>query len=140
LARSRLRNVDSVNFPGSFVQFTLADNPGAFLSLGSTLSRPARVALSIGSGLVLAGLLAYLVRTRELRPAPFLGLALVCAGGASNLIDRFARHGLVTDFVIVRAGPLHTGVFNLADSAIILGILLLAAGTFRARSDLNLPN
>ena len=72
----------------------------------------------------LAFLLAYLVRAPRLRWLSFLGLALVWAGGVSNLIDRFIRHGRVTDFMVVRAGPLHTGVFNLADFAVMTGIVL----------------
>jgi signal peptidase II len=43
----------------------------------------------------------------------------------SNLVDRFVWHGLVTDFMVVRVGPLHTGVFNLADFAIVVGMLML---------------
>ena len=43
----------------------------------------------------------------------------------SNLVDRFVWHGLVTDFMVVRVGPLHTGVFNLADFAIVVGVLVL---------------
>jgi len=50
--------------------------------------------------------------------------ALVWAGGISNLVDRFSRHGLVTDLIVVRAGPLQTGIFNLADFAIVAGILI----------------
>jgi signal peptidase II len=45
----------------------------------------------------------------------------------SNLTDRFVRHGLVTDFMVVRVGPLHTGVFNLADFAVVVGMLILLA-------------
>jgi signal peptidase II len=45
------------------------------------------------------------------------------AGGASNLVDRLLS-GRVVDFAILRAGPLHTGVFNLADAAILGGAIL----------------
>jgi signal peptidase II len=51
-------------------------------------------------------------------------LALIWAGGVSNLADRLFRHGLVTDFIVVRIGPLHTGVFNLADFAIVAGMMM----------------
>ena len=83
------------------------------------------MAVGLGVGLLL--LLVYLVRTRNLCWQGFLGLALVCAGGVSNLGDRLFRHGLVTDFIVLRVGPLHTGIFNLADFAVVVGALLLVA-------------
>jgi signal peptidase II len=80
----------------------------------------------------LAFLLAYLVSTPRLQRVSLLGLALIWAGGISNLIDRFIHHGLVTDFMVVRAGPLHTGIFNLADLAILIGTLLILIAYLRA--------
>ena len=47
-------------------------------------------------------------------------------GGAGNLIDRLRFGGRVTDFIYLAAGPLHTGVFNIADMAITGGVLWLA--------------
>jgi signal peptidase II len=132
LARAALGQRGSNTPPGRFVEFTLAENPGAFLNLGASLSQAARSALTVCLSVGLAFLLVYLVRTRRLRLGSFLGLALIWAGGISNLIDRFVHHGLVTDFMVIRAGPLHTGVFNLADFVIVLGILMLTA--FGARN------
>jgi len=55
-------------------------------------------------------------------------MALFVAGGASNLIDR-VTYGMVIDFMNVGIGSLRTGIFNVADMAIMLGagILLLEA-------------
>jgi signal peptidase II len=50
-----------------------------------------------------------------------VGLALYFAGGASNLVDRVMR-GSVIDFLNVGVGPLRTGIFNVADMAILLGV------------------
>jgi signal peptidase II len=41
----------------------------------------------------------------------------------SNLIDRVARQGFVTDFILVHIGSLRTGIFNLADLAIVTGVV-----------------
>jgi|ERR1051325_6364817 signal peptidase II len=111
--------------PARFIEFNLAENPGAFLGLGDSLPFTIRSTLTVGVGFGLVLLLAYLVRAPKLRWPSFLGLALIWAGGMSNLVDRFARHGLVTDFMVVRVGPLHTGVFNLADLAIVIGTVML---------------
>lgn len=135
LARRGLGGAGSVTLPGAFVQLTLAENPGAFLSLGAALPQEARTALTMTLGAGLALLLVYLLRARRLGRVCFIGLTLVFAGGASNLMDRVFHHGLVTDFIVFRVGPLHTGIFNLADIAVTLGALMLAlslhAGTGR---------
>ena len=126
-ARTQLSQSNST-LPGGFVELTLAENPGAFLSLGASLPEAARGGLlTVGVSLGLSLLLAYLMHNSRLHWLAFLGLALVWAGGISNLIDRFVRHGLVTDFILLRAGPLHTGIFNVADLAIVFGLILLFA-------------
>jgi signal peptidase II len=61
-----------------------------------------------------------------------VGLSLFVAGGASNLADRVAR-GSVIDFLNVGLGPLRTGIFNVADMAVLLGLFILAIA--QARSD-----
>ena len=49
---------------------------------------------------------------------------MVVAGGISNLVDRIAM-GSVIDFLNVGVGPFRTGIFNVADVAIVTGIGLL---------------
>jgi signal peptidase II len=61
-----------------------------------------------------------------------IGAALVIAGGTSNWIDRVIA-GKVVDFIVVGIGPLRTGVFNVADVAIMVGVTALAIGEVRAR-------
>jgi signal peptidase II len=81
--------------------------------------------LTVGVVIGLLLLLAYLARSSQVTWVAFLSLALVWAGGTSNFIDRVTRKGLVTDFVFLRAGPLHTGIFNVADVMIMVGIAAL---------------
>ena len=53
-----------------------------------------------------------------------IGLALVVGGSIGNLIDRF-RFGYVTDFIDIRLwGDTHWPAFNLADLAIVMGVIL----------------
>jgi len=54
-----------------------------------------------------------------------MAAALVCSGGLGNLIDRIGRHGYVTDFLNVGIGPVRTGIFNVADFALMIGVVLL---------------
>ena len=49
---------------------------------------------------------------------------MIIGGGAGNLIDRIQYDGVVIDFLNVGVGPVRTGVFNVADVAVIAGVLL----------------
>jgi signal peptidase II len=123
IARTELGHLGVIALPGGFGELRLADNPGSFLSLGASLPDWLRLALFtfvVGAGLIV--LFAFLAGSSRLRWISFLGLALVWAGGTSNLIDRITQQGFVTDFVLLRVGPLHTGVFNVADFLILIGI------------------
>ena len=61
-----------------------------------------------------------------------VALALVVGGAVGNLIDRVSS-GAVTDFIDVYVGVHHWPSFNVADSAISIGILLMAIDSFRPR-------
>ena len=61
-----------------------------------------------------------------------VALALVVGGAVGNLIDRVAS-GAVTDFIDVYVGVHHWPSFNVADSAISIGIVLMALDSFRSR-------
>jgi signal peptidase II len=109
------------SFLADTVRLEYAENTGAFLSFGDTWSPAARTGVfTIGTGLILCGLVAAALRFRLSGPA-LVGLALYFAGGASNLVDRVVR-GSVIDFMNVGVGPLRTGIFNVADMAILLGV------------------
>jgi signal peptidase II len=59
-------------------------------------------------------------------------LALIVGGAVGNLLDRLAS-GAVTDFVDVYLGSHHWPSFNVADSAISIGIVMMALDSFRHR-------
>ena len=110
-------------FLGDTVQLSFAMNPGGFLSLGGSLPSPLRQYLFIGvNSLFLIGLSVFLSRKAHIGIAMFLAIALILSGGIGNLIDRVRNDGFVTDFIVLRLGPIRTGVFNLADVAVTLGV------------------
>ncbi len=134
IARNELGERGFITLPGGFGEFRLAENPGSFLSLGDSLPKPLRLILfTIAVGVGLFSLLAYLAFGRQLSWLSFVGLGLVWAAGTSNLIDRITRHGLVSDFIFIRVGPLHTGVFNVADVVIMIGIAAFGCDLWRRR-------
>ncbi len=112
---------------GDLIRIQYAENPGAFLSLGANLSHDSRFwLLSVTVGLFLLGCLGYLIWNRKLHPVATAGLTLIGGGGISNLIDRlFRAQGHVIDFMNMGIGSLRTGIFNVADMAILLGVALL---------------
>lgn len=135
LARTKLNPLDSILLLGGVGELRLAENPGAFLSLGAALSPKIRTGLfSVCTGLLLLGLLFQLLRRPQAHWGAFVGLALVLAGGMGNLIDRFTRQGFVTDFITLRWGPFRTGVFNVADMAVMLGLGLFLWAAWRKTS------
>jgi signal peptidase II len=59
------------------------------------------------------------------------GYALIVSGGASNWFDRARFDGLVVDFMNLGLGSLRTGIFNVADLAIVAGIGVLLVHGWR---------
>lgn len=126
IARQTLASSPPISLLGDSVHFEYVENSGAFLGLGSNLPDAARVLLFVifsGAGLVVA--LAYIFRVDGLELMPTIGLSLLAGGGVGNLADRIANNGAVTDFVRLGIGPLRTGIFNMADVAIVAAVLVL---------------
>ncbi len=130
LAISQLRDEPAQSFLGGVLRLVFAENVGAFLSLGGSFPRPVRFWLfTVVVGLVLLATLVYLLTSRRVGRLSVVALALVVGGGASNWFDRVVNDGRVVDFIILGIGPVRTGVFNVADVAIMVGVglMLLAA-------------
>ncbi len=115
------------SFLADTVRLEYTENIGGFLSVGADWPATVRTGiLTVGTGLMLLLVIAAALRL-SLSPGPMMGVAFIVAGGVSNWIDRVTR-GSVPDFINVGIGPIRTGIFNVADVAIILGatVLLLA--------------
>lgn len=133
-AASRLSDTQVLSFLADSVRLQLAYNEGAFLSLGSSLSSPWRVAIfRAGVGCLLLALLAYAVFFAPPRPWSVAAVSLVLGGGLSNLLDRLVYDGRVVDFISIGIGTLRTGVFNVADVAITAGVVMIFIGELRLR-------
>lgn len=127
VATATLAGLPGRSYLGDTFRLGYAENSGGFLSLGATLAPGVRIALfTCATGVILTALLAALIRSRW-TGWPAFGLALFIAGGLSNWIDRLS-HGSVVDFMNVGIGPVRTGVFNLADVAIMTGAALFVLG------------
>jgi signal peptidase II len=119
--------------PGDVVSFLAGSllvlptyNHGAFLSLGAGMSDATRNIIFIyGVLAILASLLVWLLRSSRLGRAEVIAIASILGGGLSNLLDRCVYDGRVFDFLYIGLGPIRTGIFNVADVGLMLGVVLL---------------
>ncbi len=132
VARQALEPGSHHDLLGGLVQFTLAENSGGFLSLGQALPLSLRLLVfTVATAFFIVAVFITLLRSLSAPTGLYhAGLALLAAGGLGNLVDRLLRGGLVTDFCILRIGSLHTGIFNLADVALLVGVALAIASHF----------
>ena len=74
--------------------------------------------------LLLTGfIVGFLWKEKEGHPLAKYGLALILSGAVGNLIDRII-HGTVVDFMDFMIGDFHWYIFNVADSAVTIGMIL----------------
>ena len=126
IAGHALAGAPGISVAGDMLRFELVSNSGAFLSLGATLPTGLREALLlVGVPVLLAIFCMLLLRGPTVRSREILALGLIVGGGLANWLDRLLHDGAVTDFVSLGLGPLRTGIFNLADVAIVAGLLIL---------------
>jgi signal peptidase II len=133
-ARTLLQATEVKSLLGDTIRLQLAANSGAFLGLGDGMSTGWRqVLLSAGVGCMLLAVFWYALVARALKPVWVLTLALMFGGGLSNLLDRLRYGGYVVDFINLGVGPLRTGIFNVADMAIMLAATLTLYAALRER-------
>ena len=128
LAAAELRGRPARAYLGGTLRLHYVENPGAFLGLGSSLPASLRWWLLTAGTAAAFAALVWTQRRVDFGATGRVGLSLVLAGGISNFWDR-ARDGAVVDFLNVGVGPVRTGIFNVADMAITLGVLLVLVAT-----------
>jgi signal peptidase II len=112
-----------------FFNFTLAYNSGAafsFLADAGGWQRWFFVALALA---ISAGLVVWLYRLQANVWGEAVAIALILGGALGNVIDRL-WHGHVIDFIDVYYQSWHWPAFNVADSAITVGAVLLVLQSF----------
>jgi signal peptidase II len=113
-----------VVLPG-FFDLTHVQNTGVAFGLFASQGDGTQTAVLTGLGLLaLAVVLFYMIRTDPRERMLLLALALILGGAVGNLADRIAS-GAVTDFLDFYVGSYHWHTFNVADSAITSGLVLM---------------
>jgi len=112
----------------AFLNLVLVYNKGAAFSMFADApgwQTPLLIAFALGA----AGIVSYLILRNPAKRLLCLGLALILGGALGNLIDR-VRFGHVVDFLDFHALGWHWPAFNVADSGITIGALLLILDGF----------
>ncbi len=126
IARTSLASAPPISLLHDSVRFEYTENPGAILGLGADL--PAAVRLWGFAGIVsiiLVLTFIFALKRNTINLPQLVGLSFVAAGGLGNLLDRLYNNGAVVDFANLGIGPLRTGIFNLADVAIVAGVCII---------------
>lgn len=108
---------------GPWVRFTLAFNRGA--AFGMHLGEWSRVAFGVIAMVILGVLVSLYRETPPQEPWRRLALALVAGGAVGNLIDRIRWSQGVVDFIDIGTMTWRFWTFNVADSAVTVGTILL---------------
>jgi len=119
-------------FPG--FNWTLAHNSGAAFSFLASESGWQRWFFSVIALVVSIGITIWIKRLKPTETWLAVALALVLGGAVGNLWDRVTL-GYVVDFIDVYYQQSHWPAFNIADSAISVGAVLLIIDSFRGERD-----
>jgi signal peptidase II len=135
LIRTQLTMYSSVTILPGFVNLTHVRNTGAAFGFLNTTDFPLKTVILAAiaiSALIGVGLYAASLAHDQL--AARTGLALIIGGAAGNLIDRVLE-GSVVDFVDVYWQTHHFWAFNVADSAITVGVAIMILDMLGARAN-----
>ncbi|HYO79332.1 MAG TPA: signal peptidase II [Thermoanaerobaculia bacterium] len=125
LVLARIDLHDAIPVIPNFFQLVHVRNTGAAFGIGANAdSRLVPLLLNVGAIAVFCVVVVYAMRSAITDRLLQTGLHLILGGAVGNLLDRF-RFGYVVDFLDVYIGSHHWPAFNVADSAICIGIALL---------------
>ncbi len=132
LAQLALDGGNIVTVVPRYLDMVLVQNRGIAFGLLNNLESSWRTPIFIGISAIAIFIIFHLFRQTRAK-ALFLpvALSLILAGAAGNLIDRF-RWGYVVDFINMHYHQYYWPTFNLADTAITIGIIILILDTIFA--------
>ncbi len=134
LVQAKMLYLSSVTVIPGFANLTYIRNKGAIFGFfdGGASSSLKLILITSGSLIALACVVYYFVATSAAEKLTLTGLTLIMSGALGNLADRFLK-GSVTDFIDLHIKSWHWPFFNVADSCISIGAVLLLATLFFRR-------
>ena len=127
-ARHFLEGQPALNCMGDLFRLSYVENKGAFLSAGAHMTENARNGIFIVAvSIFIAAFSAYVIcNIKKFNGLSVSSSALIIGGGLGNWIDRCINQGAVIDFINFGIGSARTGIFNVADIAIMVGVFVFA--------------
>lgn len=130
---SKLMTVnETINLIDNFFRITYVKNTGAAFSIFSNNT----ILVIIISVIVIGFLLFYIYKNKGNNKLENVSYAFILGGAISNLIDRLV-YGYVIDFLDFEILSYDAPIFNLADTFIVIGVILFLINTLRSRYDGN---
>jgi len=118
-----------INVIKDYFQLIWVENEGAFLGMGSDMNPTLKlIFLLILPTLVLAYVIYYIIKTKELDRLSLIAFCCIIGGGIANVFDRIV-YSQVTDFFFIKiTETIRTGIFNVADLSVTTGMIMLLIG------------
>jgi signal peptidase II len=139
LVRTRVPLHASVEVIPNFLDITHVRNTGAAFGFLNAVDFPGKtIVIAVIAICALIGVSMYAGTLGNQQVLPRLGMALIIGGAAGNLIDRMFV-GSVVDFVDAYWGSFHFWAFNVADSAITVGVALMILDMIGTRTHASNP-
>lgn len=135
IVRNNVDYNENIKIISKHFTLTKVENSGAFLSSGDSLPVPIKFVLLSLLPLFVLGYGVYYVMTKtEMNKLFIAGICFVIGGGIGNLYDRLL-YGSVTDFLHIDFVIFQTGVFNIADVSIMLGMVMILTHLYFKRAE-----
>ena len=107
------------------IVFIKAENIGAALGIGAGLPSMLKIFyLQLLPIFILLFLFRMIVTDKELPRLIIIGVAIAIGGAFGNVLDRIL-YGSVTDFIQLHFGTYTSGIFNIADISVVIGLVLV---------------
>ena len=137
IVRQKMDYHSPITFLKQHLTLIKVENTGAFLSVGSALPESLKIILlKVLPVLALCFALIYVWRAKNLSLITAAGICFFIGGGIGNIYDRIL-YGSVTDFAHIDFVIFQTGIFNMADVSIVVGVILIALDSLRNRNRLS---
>ena len=138
MVREQVEFRSTTEIIGETFILTNVENSGAFLGMGSDLNPIIKtILLLILPIAVLLIVLHYLLTKKEIDNLTVIGLSFIVGGGIGNMYDRIL-YGQVTDFFHIDFGGIFkTGIFNMADVSVMVGMGLILLASFVNRKNIS---
>lgn len=137
LVRNNMNYHEQISVIDHYFTLTKVENTGAFLSFGVLFPPAVKLILLTILPLIVIGLaLIYILTKQQISNWRILGICFIIGGGLGNIYDRIA-FGSVTDFLHIDFVLFQTGIFNIADASVMLGMFLILLENFIHKEPIN---